>query len=339
VSEKPDAVLIVDDDGLILETLRRLLSRKWRVFVALSAAEARVVLDTEEIAVVIADQRMPVESGVQLLTWCCENHPDIMRILLTGYTDLPTIIQAVNEGGIWHYIQKPWSNAYVTTLVQRAIEFRDKDLQMRRQFQGAIRSLVVALEASHPYTSGHSTRVTRLSGLLCDALGLPGREAQDILLAAQLHDIGKLGVDNRYLDKAGDLDETEWVEVRRHVSVGAKILSETGFLETILPMVASHHERYDGTGYPAGLKGGQIPLGGRIIALADAFDAMTSDRAYRKALAREHAIRELRGGAGRHFDPTLADLFCRHLPGDIHLVPGGGLAFLSEGPGRRTTRR
>lgn len=334
-STKSERILVVDDDELVLETLRILLAERWRVHLAQSAGEARRILDLEEISVLIADQRMPCESGVELMSWCRTEHPDVIRILLTGYTDLDTIIQAINQGGVWHYIEKPWNNAYVLTLVQRAVEYRNKDLLARRRFQGSIRSLVAALEASHPYTSGHSTRVTRYTHLLCECLSLPSREIEDIVLAAQLHDIGKLGVDNRYLDKEGELSEEEWKNVRRHVTVGRKILLETGFLDSIVPMVESHHEKMDGSGYPLGLSGEAIPIGGRIIALADAFDAMTSDRAYRAALGRDVALAELRENSGTHFDPELVEVFCSHLPREIHLVPGGSLQHLIESLSRK----
>ena len=311
-------VLVVDDDPMILEALDTLLSDGWEVFCARSAAEGRGVLEREEIAVLLSDQRMPRESGVDLLSWSARHHPDAIRILLTGYTDLDTVVQAINEGKVWHYIRKPWDNHHVATLVTRAIDYRSRSLESTIRFQGAIRSLVVALEESHPYSSGHSSRVTRYAELLAEATGMRSRKRERLVLAAQLHDIGKIGVDTRYLDKHGALSPAERALVQTHVEVGRRILDEAGFLEPIVPLVVTHHEAMDGTGYPAGLAGDEIPLGGRIIALSDAFDAMTSDRAYRKAMPRDAALAELRACAGLQFDPELVAAFCDALPVDFH---------------------
>jgi putative nucleotidyltransferase with HDIG domain len=267
-------------------------------------------MDRQEISVIIADMRMPVETGVDLLAWACEHHPDAIRILLTGYADMESTVAAINRGRAWYYLRKPWDNHEMRTLVQRALEYRAKEMELRRTFKGTIRSLVVALEANHPYTCGHSTRVTSYTSFLAGAIDLPHLERERIVLAAQLHDIGKIGVDKHYLDKNGALSTEEWVNVKQHVVIGGHILEETGFLENVLPYVVTHHERLDGRGYPRGLTAEDIPLGGRIIALADSFDAMTSDRAYRKAMSLDAAVAELRKGRGLQFDPDLADLFC-----------------------------
>ncbi len=312
-----EMVLVVDDDDLILTTLDLLLSQYWTVLTALSVDEAIEILEREDIAVVLADQRMPGKTGVDLLSWMVQNDPDAIRILITGYTDINTVIDAINKGKVWYYIMKPWDNTAVVTIVKRAMEYRNKNLLARKRYNGAIRSLVTALEASHPYTSGHSSRVTRYTRLLCEALDIPGRERSQIVLAAQLHDIGKIGVNTDYLDKRSDLDSAEWENVVKHVIVGERILERTGFLDSIIPLVVSHHESVDGSGYPHHLEGDQIPLGARIIALADAFDAMTSDRAYRRAMSRETAMAELRACAGKQFDADLVDVFLKVIPPDL----------------------
>jgi len=329
-------ILVVDDDPLVLDALDVLLCDHWEVFTAASAAEGREVLEREEIAVIVSDQRMPRESGVELLTWALGRFPDAIRILLTGYTDLDTVVEAINRGKVWYYIRKPWDNHKVVTLIQRAVEYRYRSMESRLRFEGAIRTLVMALDSSHPYTSGHSTRVTRYSELIADAVGLRSRERERLVLAAQLHDIGKIGVDNHYLDKTGALDEAEWRSVQSHVDVGDRILTEAGFLDPIVPLVTSHHESLDGSGYPRGLAGDEIPLGGRIIAIADAFDAMTSDRAYRGALPLDQVIDELRECAGRQFDPALVEAFCEALPRNyqgLHSPSMAGLARTWAPPG------
>jgi putative nucleotidyltransferase with HDIG domain len=337
---RAEFVLVVDDDPLMQDVLELLLEERWPVLRARSAAEARAAMGREVVAVVIADQRMPGETGVDLLAWVWEHHPDTIRLLLTGFTDMDTVVEAINRGKVWHYIRKPWDNTEVLSLVQRAVEYRAAQIEGRRRYEGAVRSLVVALEASHPYTSGHSTRVTRYCRRLGQALGLTRRDLDTLVLAAQLHDIGKIGVDRHYLDKRGGLDPDERRDVQRHVLVGRRILAQTGFLDDLLPMVEAHHEHFDGAGYPGGLLGEQIPLGARIISVADSFDAMTSCRAYRDALPWSLAIAELRGCAGRQFDPALVEVFLGCLPeGPAEMeVTDPGLALeevLGSGPGMR----
>jgi len=166
------------------------------------------------------------------------------------------------------------------------------------------------LASSDQRTAGHSSRVTRLVGRLCRALELPEQETAEIVLAAGLHDVGKMGVDRSILDKKGPLTDEEWSCIKEHVRIGEHILAALGYVDHIIPMVGSHHERYDGLGYPRGLKGEEIPLGGRLIAIADAYDAMTSHRSYRSAMGRDQALAQLWANAGTQFDPHLVELFC-----------------------------
>jgi putative two-component system response regulator len=304
-----ERILVVDDDVMVIEMLGLLLSRHWEVFKANSALEAREILEREAIAVVVADMRMPGESGVDLLAWVYEHFPATIRILLTGYSDIDAAVDAINRAQAWYYLRKPWNNHELVTLLRRAVEFRGSKLELERNFRGTIRSLVYALEANHHYTSGHSSRVTHFTRMIGEELDLGSRQLDDLVLAAQLHDIGKIGVDSHYLDKRGKLTDEEWEGVKSHVVMGRRILEEAGFLDHIIPDAMSHHERLDGKGYPLGLHGDDIPLGGRVICVADAFDAMVSSRAYRGALSIDDALAELRRCAGSQFDPGLVTLF------------------------------
>ncbi len=179
----------------------------------------------------------------------------------------------------------------------------------RGLYLDVVQAMVRAVEAKDPYTYGHSERVTKYSMVIGKALDLSPGAQEELRLSALLHDIGKIGVDDTVLTKAGRLDKHEWIEIRNHPSLGHDILKGIGKMEQILPGVSYHHERYSGDGYPRGLSGHKIPLFGRIIAVADAYDAMTSDRAYRKRLSRNQARKELVSCSGRQFDSTIVKAF------------------------------
>lgn len=182
---------------------------------------------------------------------------------------------------------------------------------VRGLMMGLLRSLTSAVDAKDTYTCGHSERVALLSRYIAQQAGLSQTMVERVYMAGLLHDVGKIGVPEAVLQKAGRLDPAEFELIKKHPEIGAKILGDIKQIEDIIPGVLHHHERYDGKGYPAGLGGENIPLMGRIICLADCFDAMTSSRTYRKALPLEVALAEIRRCAGTQFDPTLADAFLR----------------------------
>ena len=180
---------------------------------------------------------------------------------------------------------------------------------LRNLFYNTVETLVRALQARDKYTSGHSARVSRYSLLIAEKLGLSTREKHHLYLAAMLHDIGKIGIPDKLLNRPGGLTEDEIETVRNHVTVGASMLKALGEMHPVVPLILHHHEAFDGSGYPDGLSGEQIPLMSRVLAVADTYDAMTSDRPYRKALSKSDAIRELRRCAGTSFDPDIVGLF------------------------------
>lgn len=178
-------------------------------------------------------------------------------------------------------------------------------------FQETVKSFAHALEAKDKYTQGHSEKVTIYSELICDALNLPEEEAEKICLAAQLHDIGKIGIVEDLLNKPGRLTEEEYEKIKEHPTMGTRILEPLHFLKDILPIIHHHHEKYDGTGYPDGVKGEDIPLGARIIAVGDTFDAMTSSRPYRDGLSYQVTVEELLRCSGTQFDPKIVEIFIK----------------------------
>ena len=211
--------------------------------------------------------------------------------------------------------------------------------QLRRSICQSLLGLANALEAKDPYTRGHSERVGAWSGRLATALGLPPEEVETITQAGLLHDIGKIGVPDAILLKRGALTEEEWAHMRRHVDYGADILRGIEFLNGAGQIVAQHHERYDGSGYPSGVTGETICLGARIFAVADAVDAMTSDRPYRAALPFEAAADEMIRCSGSHFDPQVVRAFTS-VPLDVWqqirgLAAEPGLIFEDDSTGRK----
>ncbi len=175
-----------------------------------------------------------------------------------------------------------------------------------------IECIVSALDAKDPYTAGHSQRVSEMALALSEVLGLPEAEVDKIHVAAHLHDIGKIGVPDAILNKPDRLQEEEWEAIKKHPKTGADILSKSRHLNELKDIVLYHHESYDGKGYPSGLKGKEIPLGARIIAICDSIDAMTSDRGYRKAYSLEYCYEEIKKNLGKMYDPDIGALALLH---------------------------
>ena len=176
-------------------------------------------------------------------------------------------------------------------------------------FMGVLKGMTTAVDAKDPYTCGHSERVGLLASRLALAVGLSPDEAERYRLAGLVHDVGKIGISEAVLSKSGRLTEIEFMQIKKHPEIGHQILRDIPLMGDILPGVLHHHERWDGTGYPTGLKGGEIPLIGRMLALADTFDAMSSTRSYRPAMPRDAVLSEIRRCSGTQFDPKLADVF------------------------------
>jgi putative nucleotidyltransferase with HDIG domain len=183
--------------------------------------------------------------------------------------------------------------------------------QQREFFAGVVRALTSAIDAKDPYTCGHSDRVARVSVRLAEELGCDRRQVETIYLSGLLHDVGKIGIDDTVLRKPGKLTDTEFEHIKTHTEIGYRILVDIKKLDEVLPVVLHHHEQWDGRGYPRGLAGENIPFLARIVAVADAFDAMGSDRPYRQGMCDEKLDAILRDGAGRQWDAAVVDAFFR----------------------------
>ncbi len=204
--------------------------------------------------------------------------------------------------------EDPRNVEVLTTFAANAYSKIQLAAKLESQYTSTIEALVSALEARDPYTQAHTSRIRDLSGALADAMQVTNETRQAVRLGSILHDVGKIGIPDEVLRKDGPLTEDEWAMMRTHPAIGKRMLEGIDFLKPALPVIYHHHERWDGTGYPQGLKGDLIPLGARIVAVCDAFDAMTTDRPYRQALPVEHALDEIAKHAGKQFDPVCAAL-------------------------------
>ena len=321
MSEPRTKILIIDDEPANLRLLRRVLGDDYEIFAAQSGQEGLEMLKQEDICLIITDQRMPGMSGVQVLEASQAICPEAIKILLTGYTDIQALIDAINSGNVYKYVQKPWDAEDLKLTVKRAVEtydLRRRNHQLVIELQstlsqleslsiGTIRALADALDAKCDYTSGHSLRVSRYAVTIGKRIGLSDLEMRDLELAGILHDIGKIGVPESILWKPARLDPEEQAIMAQHPVRSAQMIEEIPVLSRSLPWVKHHHEYLDGSGYPDHLAGDDIPIGARIILVADAYDAMTSDRPYRNSIGYERAAGELRKYSGRQFDPQMVD--------------------------------
>ncbi len=325
-------VLIVDDDAVVREAIGMVLSDEGYDCQTTAGAEAalEVVRDTDP-HLVISDMKMPGKDGLWLLDRLRRERPDTAVVMLTAFGDTEAAVECLRRGAT-DYLLKPPKSADLLRAIERALSrrrderareryrtslqrtVREKATDLRRAlveveaaYHSTLYALVAALDAREHETGDHSQRVGRYTLALADRVGVPMTQRNDIFRGALLHDIGKIGVPDAILLKPGPLDPPEWEEMRKHPQIGFNILRSIGFLKVPAEIVLSHQERWDGSGYPRALAGERIALGARIFAVADALDAMTSDRPYRKSLGFARALDEIARQAGTQFDPAVVE--------------------------------
>jgi response regulator RpfG family c-di-GMP phosphodiesterase len=330
-----DRVLIVDDDELILKALSRILeSAGYDPRCYLSPDQALEGLEVDQPVVVISDYMMPGIDGITFLKQIRERVPGAVRILCTAAEDFRVALQAVNSGEVFRIISKPWHQQELLATVNQAAEasrlrrenerlnaentrqngqLREINLRLeemvRHRTQALLEGLIAALDYRDAETQWHSRRVSLYARRLAQALGLHEPELTTIEHGALLHDIGKIGVRDRVLLKPGPLDSEEWTEMKRHPELGWALLQRVDYLRPASTIVLQHQEKWDGTGYPSGLKAEEIVVGARIFHVVDTLDAMTSDRPYRKAKPFAEARAEITRCAGTQFDPHITEAF------------------------------
>lgn len=317
-------IVCVDDEAIITVSLKQELRAAFpscKVESALSAAEAlelieELLADGDEPAVLVTDERMPGMNGHELMVEARKLVPDLYSILLTGYTDIEALAVAINQAGLFRYIKKPWDRSDLALAVGKALSLYEAEREvryLRAQVEKLNLAIVSALEnTAHeddPTTYGHVQRVAFYATILARSLGLEENEVRRIRLYAPLHDIGKSGIPQGLLTKPARLDPQEFETIKQHVAIGSRILSNTDVDPLALDIILYHHERWDGSGYLAELKGAAIPLAARIVAVADVVDAMLSPRPYKEAQPFEEVVAYVTASAGSHFDPAVVEAF------------------------------
>jgi response regulator RpfG family c-di-GMP phosphodiesterase len=333
-TDNPENILVVDDEEAIREVVSTMLESKGYRCTAVSngrAAQDHVKRATPDL--VLSDMIMPEMDGIKLLEWLRQYDPEIPVIMVTAIHDISTALEAIRRGA-YDYILKPFEKDQLYLGVNRALQHRrlvtenrnyQRDLekqveertarltialaQLEQSYDDTLEALGSALDLKDAETEGHCQRVTAFTISIAKAMPVPNAYLPVLARAAFLHDIGKMGIPDKVLLKPGPLTDDEKVIMRRHCQIGYDMLIRIPFLRDAAEIVLAHQEFFDGTGYPRGLKGEEIPLGARIFAIADSMDAMLSDRPYRKALPMSYAREEIERCAGTQFDPRVVKVF------------------------------
>ncbi|WAF87851.1 two-component system response regulator [Metapseudomonas otitidis] len=309
-------LLLVDDEPTNLQVLRHILQDDYRLLFAKDGPKALELAGRERPALVLLDVMMPGMTGHEV---CQQLKSDpatreIPVIFVTALADTEDEAKGFEVGAV-DYITKPVSPAIVKARVRTHLSLVRMD-ELKRTRLEIVQRLGLAAEYKDNETGLHVIRMSHYSRILARALGWSEADCDDLLNAAPMHDVGKIGIPDAVLRKPGKLDADEWAVMRQHVSIGANIIGEhpSGLLRMAQRIALTHHEKWDGSGYPNGLAGEGIPIEGRIVAIADVFDALTSERPYKQAWPVEEAVAFLREQSGQHFDPDLVELFIQQLP-------------------------
>jgi putative nucleotidyltransferase with HDIG domain len=323
----------VDDEPEITEILSEYLSEQYDCVSAGAAEHALEHLRKSEFELVISDITMPGMSGLDMIPHVKSVSPDTVVVMISGMQTVESAIDALRLGA-FDYLMKPFDLRQVEAVVKRALEYHDLIVAKQRYenhleelveqrtaeldraldsledaYRSTLKALTAALETRDSETHGHSERVVSYSLRLGSEYGLNREEMKALEFGSLLHDIGKIGVPDSILRKPAKLTEEEWVRMREHPMHGQQILRGIEFLKGAARVVAQHHEQWDGSGYPLGLRDEEIDVCARIFSVADAFDAITSDRVYRRGKSYEAAAQELDDWAGRQFDPKVVKAF------------------------------
>jgi putative nucleotidyltransferase with HDIG domain len=329
-----DQILIVDDEEVMCSILARRLTREgYTCVTANDGREALQYFYKHPFSLIISDIKMPGMDGLALLKRVKATNPKMMVIMVTAFPEIDLAVEAMHLGA-YDFIIKPADLDLVILSVKKAlekkrleeeivayrshlerlVEERTTKLQqayriLKKAHLDSVKVLVEAIDAKDPYTRGHSDRVTRMSLKIAFQFGFAEDRLESLEYGALLHDIGKIGIKDEVLQKPGALNSEEYQYIQEHPLIGVKIIEGLDFFKDKIPMIRNHHEHYDGSGYPDGLLGAAIPLEARIIAVPDAFDAMTSARPHRGMMSLQDVLMELEKCKGTQFDPKILGIF------------------------------
>ena len=340
--EGPVTVLVVDDEDGIRNALKRFLTGQgYEVALASTGDEAIAVLQRQKVTCVLLDVNLPGASGVDLVPRILEAEPDAAVLMLTAVNDA-TAAALCMQRGAFDYLTKPIDLDVLARAIQRALNRRHtrlEDQQINRWLKeevaartaevraeranlerisvATLEALVNALEAKDPYLRGHSARVADLAATIAAEMGFDDEQIERVRTGGRLHDIGKIGIREEILNKQGPLTDEEYEHVKQHVVVGSQILGPLVHLQEVIAFVRSHHERWDGHGYPDRLEAERIPYGARIIGAVEIYDALTTSRPYQEKMPAETAVERMRDLTGSVLDPAVhraLEMVIRHRP-------------------------
>ena len=306
-------LLIVEDHDILREGLQLLLETEgYHVAAAMHGLDALRQMEIVTPDLILSDISMPEMDGYAFYE-AVRARPEwvaIPFIFLTARGEREDVF-ASRKLGVEDYLVKPIQRHELISTIRSRLE-RSQQLmlvQLQQAYEASLIMLANAIELRDKYTRGHVDRVMEITVLIAEQLGLKSMQISSFRYGAILHDIGKIYIREGVLRKTGPLNQQEWAEMKRHPEIGANLLRNIPYLSEAIPLIHHHHERWDGQGYPDGLAGEEIPLGARIVAVADTYDAMTTERVYRRACTPEQAIEEIRNGVGTRYDPKVVEAF------------------------------
>ncbi len=328
-------IIVVDDEQGIVDSLSIFLRRSGYSFTGVTnPLEAIELVRNEHFDLMILDFMMDPIHGDDVVEEIRKFNKDLYILLLTGHKDLAPPLETIKRLDIQGYCEKSDKFDQLLLLIESGIKsieqmqtikniniaLEDKNTELEKAYLDTIGILRHTVEAKDPYTRGHSDRVSEFSVLIGQKMNLDSDTIHDLKIGGLFHDIGKIGIPDSILLKESKLDDNEYSQIKNHPTIGAHILGDAKVFENIIPIVKHHHEKFDGTGYPSGLKGSEIPLIARIASVADTFDAMTSKRTYRDSLPISVVKEELKRCSGSQFDPEIASIFLDILENDYYKI-------------------
>lgn len=328
-------LLLVDDETANIRLLERLFRDEYFCLTASSGAEAMELLDQHDVAVIISDQRMPHMSGLEVLKRSADRRPHMVRILLTGYTDVEALVEAVNCGLVYMYISKPWSNDDLKLRVSRAVEnyennkFRHSlaannkrlNIRLKDMRLGLIRTVAGILQLRDPYLSLHAVRVSKYAEMLGEKFRLNEELLWEMMAAAFLHDLAIVGATEMSYPAFPTKQNVSML--KDHAARSAELVSCVSELRTASDMIRYHYENFDGSGGPLGLIEDQIPLVVRILRVAKTYDLLSTPPHNEQGLSHDLALETLRRGSRKEFDPVVVETFADLTPPSTSLIPAG----------------